>query len=1055
MPARFFRSFFQRSARAVLAAFTSFVFGISVCLAASLPDWTVMVYLCADNNLEAAGLADLLEMEQGIPPNTEIVVLMDRHRGFTKAMGNWTGTRLYRVRKAPKRDISAVSNQLADHAMPADFVSQVVEDWGEVDMSDPANVTRFIQRAAALFPAKNYALIPWNHGGGWTGMLSDEDGGSGRSGKGSMTVEQFVNAASVGAQVLPKRKFDLIIYELCLMGQLDVMHPTQRIADFALASAPTIPGQGLDYQQVVPLFGQGLPVHEMVRRMVDSNIEYYKQVGRQAAFSAFYLPAMTGVMNSYRNFSRELASLSSSRYVELTRTICFATHYDNLIEDLKRGQYSMSSVDLYDWLDRVENEVPGIQPTTVSALREQLRRLVYHTKATPNYQESRGVTVYLPLRREYENKRYRATDFSRQSGMADFLTALYSSQELAGKETPRVANIEMGVPRLKSGRNSTDPSDFDIVPAQDIRPFANRVVRFDVTGKNILWTHLIEFSLHGSDRYVHYVQFVSDTTSKNKTKKGQPTNVFSSISPVYRDGTTTLMRGITGQTYMILCGNQTQPITIENLSTSGQFADNTSIGYAMYTDQSLGGREVLLQITFSNRIGFPISIQAVTQNQQGGYQLHGIELKNDGRLRPIIQRIDSKGRTDQIPGRAMPLAGQLPYLTLGTIPEGEKVGYIVMTQTVDGKQGFGISQVLPVRYDKTMQTLISHTRKNLETELLGRYAMIQYHKNAKGEITALPTFQVLTLENGKPMPRWSFSKAGKVTGSGRLLYLSSAGTPRLKMHMDPDIKGLPVGPTMQNWYAFLNGTGRNRVWYLIEEDVDTRWALYPLESYEGGFAGTWESPTEKWIFGTDGTVQLTRDGHTGRGRYSVYENIVRMTGMPGEEYAFHVDANKTHLLLITRRSDGKGMLSDLKRAGAAQTQSGASPVPEPQVDPAPATAPAPAPVPAPAPAPAPDPVPAPAPAQPVAGAPFCGSWVGQSEGRTVELVIAPVGGSPFYALWLKGVEDGELAAIMRLQNRSFDATFYNGKREAVPYRMLRSGMELSLPERPTIFFKRR
>ena len=1046
MIVRGLRSAWHRALR-FLAACTG-VLAMGAVLAAPLPEWTVMVYLCADNNLEAAGLADMLEMEQGIAPNTEIIVLMDRHREYTSAMGNWTGARLYRVRKAPKRDLRTVSDQLAQQDMPADFSSQLIEDWGEVDMSDPANVTRFIQRAATLFPAKRYALIPWNHGGGWTGMLSDEDGGSGSSGKGSMTVEQFVNAASVGAQVLPRRKFDMIIYELCLMGQLDVMHPTQRIADFALASAPPIPGQGLDYQRVVPIFGENIPVHEMVRRMVDSNIEYYKGVGRQAAFSAFYLPVMGDVTRSYQNYTRELTALAQSRFVELTRTICFATHYDNLIEDLKRGPYGFSAVDLYDWLDRVEREVPGMNPATVRALRDQLRRLVYHTRATPNYPESRGVTVYLPLRRVYENKRYRATDFARRSGMDGFLTALYSAQDLGGQETPRVTDIEMGVPRLKAGAASAEPTDFDIVPTEDIRPFGNRVVRFNVTGKNILWTHLIEFSQHGSDRYIHYVQFVADSTSRNK--KGKPTNVFSSISPVYRDGTTTLMRGITAQTYMIVCGEQAQPITIENLSTSNQFAENTSVGYAMYTDQSLGGREVLLQITFSNQHSFPINIQAVTQNQQGGFQLRGIELKNDGRIRPILQKIDSKGRTERIPGRPMALSGQLPYLTLGTVPEGERIGYIVMAQTMTGKQAFGMSKVLPVRYDKTMQTLISHTRRNLDSQLLGRYAMVQYHKNARGEITALPTMQVLTMDNGQTMPRWTFTKAGKVIGTGPMLISAAAGTPRLKMHMPPELKGLPVGPTMQNWYAFLNGLGKSRVWYLIEEDVDTHWALYPLESYEGGFAGTWVSATEKWVFGTDGTVQLTRDGQTGRGRYSIHDNIVRMTGMPADEYAFHVDLNKTQLLLIARRSDGKGVLSKLTREGAAAPQPVSAPGPIPVAEPSTGPAPAPAPGDEPAPAPAP----APAAQRPAAGAAFAGSWLGQSEGRTVELVISPVGGA-YYALWMKGLESGETAALVQARDRAFAATFYNGSREVVPFRILRTGIELSLPDRPTIFFRRR
>ena len=41
-------------------------------------EWTIMVYMSADNNLEANAIADFLEMEQGITGDMNIIVLMDR-----------------------------------------------------------------------------------------------------------------------------------------------------------------------------------------------------------------------------------------------------------------------------------------------------------------------------------------------------------------------------------------------------------------------------------------------------------------------------------------------------------------------------------------------------------------------------------------------------------------------------------------------------------------------------------------------------------------------------------------------------------------------------------------------------------------------------------------------------------------------------------------------------------------------------------------------------------------------------------------------------------------
>ena len=57
-------------------------------------DWTVMVYLDGDNDLESAAIEDLNEMEQvGSNSNLNIVVLFDRVSGYNSSNGDWTDTR--------------------------------------------------------------------------------------------------------------------------------------------------------------------------------------------------------------------------------------------------------------------------------------------------------------------------------------------------------------------------------------------------------------------------------------------------------------------------------------------------------------------------------------------------------------------------------------------------------------------------------------------------------------------------------------------------------------------------------------------------------------------------------------------------------------------------------------------------------------------------------------------------------------------------------------------------------------------------------------------------
>jgi len=115
--------------------------------------WTFLVYLDADNNLEAAGIDDFNEMEQvGSTDDVNIVVQMDRISGYDTSNGDWTTCRRYYV------------DQDSD---PAVINSTMVEDLGEVNMGDGQTLRQFIEWGVANYPAAQYAIVLWNHGGGW------------------------------------------------------------------------------------------------------------------------------------------------------------------------------------------------------------------------------------------------------------------------------------------------------------------------------------------------------------------------------------------------------------------------------------------------------------------------------------------------------------------------------------------------------------------------------------------------------------------------------------------------------------------------------------------------------------------------------------------------------------------------------------------------------------------------------------------------------------------------------------------------------------------------
>ena len=193
-----------------------------------LAEWTVMVYLAADNNLEGAALTDLNEMETaGSTDDVNILVEIDRAEGHSTADGNWTGARRYHVQQDD--DMGTIT-------------SPVAVDLGEVDSGDAQTFIDFIEWGVENYPAKRTAFIIWNHGWGWTmaptsgrkGVASDDDSGSDIS----VAQGEYEQILSAGMDALGER-FALVGMDACLMANWETARITVPYGEYYVASQAT------------------------------------------------------------------------------------------------------------------------------------------------------------------------------------------------------------------------------------------------------------------------------------------------------------------------------------------------------------------------------------------------------------------------------------------------------------------------------------------------------------------------------------------------------------------------------------------------------------------------------------------------------------------------------------------------------------------------------------------------------------------------------------------------------------------------------------------------
>jgi hypothetical protein len=268
--------------------------------------WTFMVYMAGDNNLSDAGELDLQEMMKvGSNPDVNVVVEFDN--------AGELGTNRYLIQKG-------------NGIVP-------VESLGETDSGDPKVLNDFISWALDNYPAERYALILWNHGGGWEPTEMDKiarslhasNYNSREAGSLSATqvkkglfrtsLEKILNQSSSYERaicsddgsghsldtielgnVLSKMKdalgkpLDILGMDACLMSNLEVAYQVAPYVNYIVASEEEEPGEGWPYESMLKILVDkpDIEIADYSSQLVKAYIDYYKNIDKmgvtQSAF---------------------------------------------------------------------------------------------------------------------------------------------------------------------------------------------------------------------------------------------------------------------------------------------------------------------------------------------------------------------------------------------------------------------------------------------------------------------------------------------------------------------------------------------------------------------------------------------------------------------------------------------------------------------------------------------------------------------------------------------------------------------------------------------------
>lgn len=376
-----------------------FLFSLSGCCEKAIPEpeiaRSVLIYMAANNNLSQFSFDNIEMIKRGgfIPANGNILIYHD-------APG--TSPRLIRlVRNGTEIEEELVEQYLSDERA-----------------TDPAVLSRTLNRMQELFPAREYGLILWSHANGWVpagttfsltapsltatfslpSHINARDipivktfgearrpGGGPNADDPGMELDQLA-----GAIAAFRARLSFIIFDCCLMGGIEALYALRNVTDHIIASPTEILGYGFPYHLIMqPLF---LPQ-----------------------------PDLTGVCNTFYNFYNEQTGLNQSATITLYTTQflpelaeILRSLFDRYREEL--GRFSLVNMQrfantyVYYDLDQFISQLVG--QSDYALFKEALDKVVFHKRNTeyflsnvpPPYQafipvnHFGGISTYIPIK---------------------------------------------------------------------------------------------------------------------------------------------------------------------------------------------------------------------------------------------------------------------------------------------------------------------------------------------------------------------------------------------------------------------------------------------------------------------------------------------------------------------------------------------------------------------------------------------------------------------------------------------------------------------------------
>lgn len=349
---------------------------------------TVLIYICAENNLWSMANSNLYSMNSSIGngmDNYNLLVYMDC-RGMTPALIHVHNFQIDTIAKYPERNS-------ADPAVMRSVIDEVLQNW----------------------KAEHYGLVLWSHGTGWLPAdklhfvapnmgyaprrraFALEDNPGQTPAYTCMELDEL-------AEAIPDDVFDFILFDACYMGNVEVAFALRNKANQIVSSACEI-------------VSYGFPYHVVTRDLLNNNMlktcneffDYYNSMSgfnKTAGISLVNTAGLDSLARCFRKIINEYGYKVPTMNVK--RVQCFDRFNNHTSYDLEN--FVEAICENNDYMNEFRLQLQSCVPYKVSTpilFPGDPDQIVINSYC--------GMSVFIP-RPEYEesglNEAYRQTEWS-------------------------------------------------------------------------------------------------------------------------------------------------------------------------------------------------------------------------------------------------------------------------------------------------------------------------------------------------------------------------------------------------------------------------------------------------------------------------------------------------------------------------------------------------------------------------------------------------------------------------------------------------------------------